>query len=108
MYYLIKDWKISWSSELPLSSQWYETIQKDFTQEEIEKLNSWYLYINWEIVEWPEVKEFEKQKLEAKKQEILKELWSLKQIKDWLELVWEDTTEIDLKIEELKKEYKSL
>lgn len=63
MYYIIKDWKISWSSELSLSSEWYETIEIDFTDEELEKLNSWYLYIDWEIVEWPEVKEFEKQKL---------------------------------------------
>jgi hypothetical protein len=62
MYYLIKDWKISWSSELSLSAEWYKTIQKDFSQEELEKLNSWYLYIDWEIVEWPEVKEFEKKK----------------------------------------------
>ena len=37
--------------------------ERKISQEEIEKLNSWYLYIDWEIVEWPEVKNFEKQKL---------------------------------------------
>ena len=63
MYYLIKDWKLWDGSENNIFTEWYETIEKDFSQEELKKLNSWYLYIDWEIIEWQEVKEFEKQKL---------------------------------------------
>ena len=110
MYYIIKDWKITnWSSDY-LSSENWTTIQKDFTQEELEKIEAWYSYNieTWEFQETPESIEFEKQLIENKKKEILKQLWELKQIKDWLELVLEDTTEIDLKITELKTEYKSL
>jgi wobble nucleotide-excising tRNase len=63
MYHLMQKWKILSTSNMKIESKWYETIQKDFSQEELEKLNSWYLYIDWEIVEWPEIKNFEKQKL---------------------------------------------
>jgi hypothetical protein len=122
MYYLIKDWKISWSSEFSLSSEWYETIQKDFSQEELEKLNSWYLYIDWEIVEWPEVKEFEKQKdidlfksiekqaTEKRSQYLTAQLlpeWEYKDLK--LEKLDEESEELKLlhssKLEELKTKY---
>ena len=87
---------------------------KKITKENMifEKLIEWnynlkennYLFENWQIIEI----NIEKQKLEAKKQEILKQLWQLKEIKEGLIIMDEDTTEIDLKIEELKKEYKSL
>ena len=54
MYYLIEKWKIVGSSSQYI--EWYI----NFSQEQLEKLNSWYVYIDWEIVEWPEVQEFEK------------------------------------------------
>ena len=84
---MIKTYAIKWEEKILVTSQnkdnliWYEFIQEEMTDEEI---------------------------LENKKKEILRQLWELKQIKDWLELVWEDTTEIDLKITELKEKYKSL
>ena len=82
----------------------------DITEEQKQLLEKWYSYNieTWEFEETPESIEFKKQLIENKKKEILKQLWELKQIKDWLELVWEDITEIDLKINELKTEYKSL
>ena len=84
---MIKTYAIKWEEKILVTSQnkdnliWYEFIQEEMTDEEI---------------------------IENQKTTILKQLWELKQIKDWLELVWEDTTEIDLKITELKTEYKSL
>jgi hypothetical protein len=62
MYHLFKENKLISSSDIK-EVLWEEAIYIDLSQEELEKLNSWYLYIDWEIVEWPEVKEFEKQKL---------------------------------------------
>jgi hypothetical protein len=108
MYYLIKDWKIFWNSELPLSCQWYETIEKNFTKIELEKLNSWYLYINWKIIQWPDIEKFKNLKTENRKKEIILELWKLKQEKDWLILLELDKKEVENKIEELKKEYNNL
>jgi hypothetical protein len=85
-----------------------------------------YSYENWKIIEKlkPEFdeeiikqKEIERKELEekekieqkeARKKVILVELWILKNEKDWMELIWEDTTEIDLKIKELKAEFISL
>ena len=74
-----------------------------------------YIYIDWKIIEKikPEfdeenIKQKEIEQKEFRKKVILVELWVLKNEKDWLELMEEDTTEIDLKIEELKKEFISL
>jgi hypothetical protein len=77
MYHIIENWKLTNSSEVYLENETWETIQKDFSQEEIEKLNSWYLYIDWEMVEWPEVKEFEKQKLFSEYKSNLDEIFNL-------------------------------
>ena len=43
-----------------------------------------------------------------KKTEILTKLWELKNRKDWMELLWEDLTEINLEIDNLKLEYNNL
>lgn len=57
-----------WSSELYLSSSNWVTIEKDFTQEEIQKINVWYSYNieTWEFEETEESKAF------AQKQKLLK------------------------------------
>ena len=110
MYYIIKDWKITDSSENYLSSENSITIEKDFTQEELEKIQAW-CYYNIQTGELEESEasiEFEKQILENKKTSLLKELWQLKQIKDWMTEVWEDTTEITVKINGLISEYKNI
>ena len=52
---------------------------------------------------------FQKRKtIEEKKQEIIIKLWNLKTQKDWLELLMEDTTQIDAQIKSLQDEYKTL
>lgn len=84
---MIKTYAIKWDEKILVNSKnkdslvWYEFIQEEMTDEEI---------------------------LEKQKTSLLKEIWELKQIKDWMGLVWEDTTEIDKKIQELKKEYNNL
>ena len=84
---MIKTYAIKWEEKILVTSQnkdllvWYEFIQEEMTEEEI---------------------------LENKKTSLLKEIWELKQIKDWMELVWDDTTEITAKINDLISEYKSL
>ena len=40
-FYLIRNWKIEWSSELPLASEWATCIQKEFTPEELKALEVW-------------------------------------------------------------------
>lgn len=53
MFYAIKDNKLIWywQSRNDLDWVWIDLIiEKDFSQEELEKLNSGYLYIDWEIV----------------------------------------------------------
>jgi hypothetical protein len=110
MFYIIQNGKITDSSESYLESSNWITIEKDFTDEELEKIQAWYSYNmeTWEFQETPESIEYKKQILQSKKTSLLKEMWELKQIKDWVLLVWEDTTEIDKKIQELKKEYNNL
>ena len=110
MYYIIENWKITDSSENYLSSENWTTIEKDFTQEELQKITSWYSYnINlWEFQESETSIEFEKQLIENKKKEILKQLWELKLILNWMIEVWDDITEITVKINTLISEYKSL
>ena len=63
MYYIIENWKITNSSENYLSSENWTTIQKEFTNEELEKITAWYSY-NIETEEFEETeesREFEKQ-----------------------------------------------
>lgn len=101
----------------------------NLTDEEILEINNWKDYEILEILEdktckiniyeWEKwkakqlelqtkVNEEIKQELENKKTSLLKEIWELKTIKDWMELVWEDITEITVKINDLISEYKSL
>ena len=73
---------------------------------------------NWKIIKLEESIEYkkyleqqaeeEKQRIVEKKTQILNELWSLKNQKDWLLLIDENTDEIDVKILTLKDEYKNL
>lgn len=127
MYYLIENWKITWSSELYLSSDKWTTIEKDFTQEEIQKISSWYFYniVNWELEETEESKQFNKQALENQKTQIEKELVEVNGLIEWakrlkemwifdeddeLELAWYETKaqELIIKRSEIKAKLKEL
>ena len=66
MYYTILNWRFTWISGQYIEQQWCQTIQKDFTQQELEKIKAWYSY-NIETEEFEETEEskaFEKQTLE--------------------------------------------
>ena len=84
---MIKTYAIKWEEKILVTSQnkdflvWYEFIQEEMTDEEI---------------------------LENKKTSLLKEIWELKLISNWLIEVWDNTTEITAKINDLISEYKSL
>lgn len=127
MYYLIENWKIMWSSELPLSSDKWITIEKDFTQEENQKIQAWYSYNigTWIFEETEESKNFNKQTLENEKIQIEKELvevnglieWAKKLKEMWIfdaddeiELIWYETKaqELIIKRSEIKLQLKSL
>ena len=43
MFYLIKNWKISDSSESYISAFWFETLEYEFNDEEKRKIEKWYL-----------------------------------------------------------------
>lgn len=127
MYYLIENWKIMWSSELPLSSDKWITIEKDFTQEENQKNQAWYSYNigTWEFEETIESKDFYKQTLENEKTEIEKELVEVNWLIEWakklqamqifdaddeIELTWYETKaqELIIKRSEIKAKLKEL
>lgn len=40
-FHLFRDWKLEWSSELPLASEGATCIEKDFTEEELKALELW-------------------------------------------------------------------
>ena len=100
----------------------------DLTEDEISQINNWKDYELLEIknktckiniYEWEKwkakqlelqtkVNEEIKQGLENKKTSLLKEIWELKIIKDWMTEVWDDTTEITIKINTLISEYKNI
>lgn len=126
MYHLFKENKLISSSDIK-EILWDEAIYINFTQEEIQKLHSWYSYNieTWEFEETEESKNFEKQTLENEKTQIEKELvevnglieWAKKLKEMWIfdeddeiELVWYETkaqelitkrAEIKVKIKEL-------
>ncbi len=54
MFYLIENWKLIWSCENKITQQWCETIEINFTQEQINKLQNGCKYENGEIIETPE------------------------------------------------------
>ena len=84
---MIKTYAIKWDEKILITSQnkdtlvWYTFIQEEMTDKEI---------------------------LENKKTSLLKEIWEIKTIKDWIIEVWDDITEITVKINGLISEYKSL
>lgn len=84
---MIKTYAIKWDKKILVNSEnkdllvWYEFIQEEMTDEEI---------------------------LENKKTSLLKEIWELKLILNWITEVWDDITEITVKINTLISEYKSL
>lgn len=80
MYHIIENWKITWSSENYLSSENWTTIQKDFTQEELKKIEAWYSYNieTWEFEETSESIEFEKQTLIQEYKELEKQATELR------------------------------
>lgn len=80
----------------------------EVNEEESEKINLQYDYIDWNFVKWQRAIEFEKEKNIKRKIEIIDQLWHLKSQKDWLLILWENTKEIDEKIEKLKQEYFSI
>mgnify|MGYP006981761014 CR=1 FL=1 len=43
MFYLIKNWKISDSSENYISAFWFDTLEYEFNDEEKRKIENWYL-----------------------------------------------------------------
>lgn len=108
MYYLIKDGQIVGSSENPLWCEGHETIQMDFTDEQKTLIEKRYDFIDGEFVKGERAEAFEAEQKVARKQEIIMELGKLKQEKDGLEMLMEDTDEVDAKITALKKEYKTL
>lgn len=74
MYYIIENWKITDSSESYLFSKHWTTIEKSFTQEELEKINARYSY-NIETSEFEETeesREFEKREAIKRFKEIEK------------------------------------
>lgn len=105
MFYKIENNKVINSSNINLD---WAYIELNLSKEEIDLLNKWYDYIDWQIVKWNDAIQFELNEIENKKTSLLKEIWELKQIKDWMELVWDDTTETTEKINTLISEYKSL
>ena len=95
MYYIIENWKITWSSENYLSSKNWITIEKEFTSEELEKIQAWYSYnIETELFEAsPEVLEQEKQnkisEIKQKYQDIIFAKYSLTdQLNMWNEATY--------------------
>lgn len=105
MFYKIENNRVINSSNINLD---WTYIELDLSEEEIDLLNKWYDYIDWQVVKWDNAIQFELNEIENKKTSLLKEIWELKQIKDWMELVWDDITEITAKINDLISEYKSL
>ena len=107
MYYLIKNWEIVGSSDNYLTWDW-ETVFAEFTDEQLDLISKQYDFIAWEFVKGDRAIAYEKAMVEKRKQEIIMELWSLKQQKDWLTLLGESTKEVDAKITALTTEYKTL
>lgn len=105
MYWIIKNNQLVWFAD-------YEPKKENMLFDEIIKwdfdLSKNYKFENWKIIENTEIVKQKEMTVEEIKEEILKQLWELKQIKDWLELVWEDTIEIETNIEELKQQYNNI
>ena len=66
-----------------------------------------YNFVDWKIIKTIK-KEFQEKTLWEKKLEIITKLWNLDIQKRWLELLWEDLTNINLEIDNLKLEFNNL
>ena len=110
MFYIVINWKIKDSSNLYLENENWETIEKDFTENELLKIQKWYNYNikTWIFEESEESLAFELKQKQNKKLEIITKLWNLDIEKRWLELLGEDLTEINLEIDNLKIEFNNL
>jgi len=123
-YEFNENWRVINSSNVKMN---WNYIEKDFTDEEVSKLNSWYSYNieTWEFEETEESKAFEKQNLENEKTQIEKELIEVNWLIEWakklkemlafdgddeLELVWYETKaqELITKRAEIKAKIKEL
>lgn len=51
MYILVKEWKVTGFSEEKIESDWQEVIEIDWTEENIEKIEKWYSFSDWNFVE---------------------------------------------------------
>lgn len=102
MFYLIKNWKITQNSSTNyLKSEWFNTIELNLTDEQKEKLFSWYdlfLLENWEI----EIKETKEVKI-RKFKEIKKEAVQKRSEYITAELLPEGTFKI-MSLEKLEKD----
>ena len=100
MFYIFKEWKLMWSSINHVSQEWCETIEYEFTQEEINKLERWYIFKDWELQETDESLANDKidaiQDYKTKQLEIQEIKWELQDINEtisekseaWQKLLW--------------------
>lgn len=51
MFYIFKEALLVWKSSNPMEMEWADTIEKNFTKEELEKLENWCIYIDGSINE---------------------------------------------------------
>lgn len=51
MFYIIENWRLKWSWTVHRVEEWCETIEIDFTVDQLEKLRNWCLYQNSTIIE---------------------------------------------------------
>lgn len=62
MFYAINEtWKIMAYNDELFKKEWCEIIEKDFTEEELKKIQDGYLYIDWVFIESDESRAKEKQ-----------------------------------------------
>ncbi len=69
MFYVIKDWIITASSNEYILWDW-ETIEIEFSSEYLKLIEKQYDYINWKFIKWDRAINFEKLLLEKNKAEI--------------------------------------
>lgn len=120
MFYIFNDdWSIRNSSTTYIKEKWYKTIEENFSMEDQEKINKWYLYIDWKLVQSQEslkrelineYKEIKKEAVEKRSKYLTAELlpeWEFKTMN--LEKLEKDRIEIEdkfnRKIQELIELY---
>lgn len=69
MFYVIKDWIITASSNEYILWDW-ETIEIEFNSEDLKLIDKQYDYIKWKFIKWDRAINFEKLLLEKNKAEI--------------------------------------